>query len=64
MLSYKKMILQLAKTKAASELSGGSGFIGEELEMVARVYQKETSKVAKAVLGVYPEVMAKLAGGQ
>jgi len=32
--------------------------------MVARVYQKETSKVAKAVLAVYPEVMAKLAGGQ
>jgi hypothetical protein len=46
--------------KVSSEFNGGFGQIGTEVAMVAMIYQKDKRTVAKAVLAVYPEVVAKM----
>lgn len=60
MLKFETMVRKLAEMKASSEMNGGSGQIGSELKMVAMIYQKPERTVAKAVLAVYPEIIAKM----
>ena len=62
MLKFETMVRKLAAMKASSELGGGYGQIGSELRLVAMIYGKSESTVEKAVLSVYPKVLAKMAG--
>jgi hypothetical protein len=63
MLKYETMIRKLAAMKAGTELSGGYGSIGTEIELVATIYGKKPTTVSKAVMAIYPVVFRKLAGG-